>query len=279
MIQIGAVSLGWSGTPLPEVFEELAAMGGRCIEINGNADRHHGLALDTETASQILGWARETGVVIGSISGYCDFAQTDTTALETEVARLMVSCRAAAAMGVPIVRAFTGDIKPNIALEQVRPNIIAAFREATEEAAALGITLGIENHGRLINDGPALAALVEEVGADNLGFTLDTGNFAWAGHDRDQVQADFAAVLPRVVNVHIKDGVWTTEGFQFVPAGEGELPLDWLVTELVQRGFDGKIYSEFEGAGDFREGTRKSIAYLQTTLKRDGAETPTSMSS
>ena len=262
-MKVGAVSLGWSGTPLPRVFEQIAAMGGECVEINGNTERHHGLALTRDTIPQVRRWAVDAGLTIGSLSGYCDFALADADALDVEVERLLVTCRAAAELGAPVVRAFSGDVKPGVTLDAVRPNIIAAFRKAARAAESLGVTLGIENHGRLINDGPALAALVEEVGAPNLGFTIDTGNFAWAGHGAVQVRADFAAVLPRIVNVHIKDGMWTGAGFAFVPAGEGELPLVWLLQQLAEHGYHGMVCSEFEGAGDFAEGTRRSVAYLK----------------
>ena len=265
-MKIGAVSLGWSGTPLPRVFEQIAAMGGECVEINGNTERHHGIVLDRATIPQVQRWAADAGLTIGSLSGYCDFALLDADALDAEIERLLVTCRTAVELGVPVVRAFSGDVKPGVTLEAVRPHIIAAFRKAAHAAESLGVTLGIENHGRLINDGPALAALVEEVGAPNLGFTIDTGNFAWAGHDAAQVRADFAAVLPRIVNVHIKDGVWTDKGFTFVPAGEGELPLAWLLQQLAGRDYSGMVCSEFEGASDFIEGTRRSVAYLKRVV-------------
>lgn len=268
MITVGAVSLGWSGTPLRRVFEELAAMGGACVEINGNADQHHGIILEAENLPRIRAWAEASGLAIRSLSGYCDFAQTDTDLLDAEVGRLMATCRAAAELDVPVVRAFVGTVKPGIPVATLHPMIVGAFQQACREAAALGVTLGIENHGHLYNDGPTLVALIEEVGADNLGVTLDTGNFAWAGHDAEQVRADFAAVLPHVVNVHIKDGVWDDGAFRFVPAGEGDLPLTWLLAELVARGYAGPVYSEFEGAGDFRAGTAQSIAYLKVALEK-----------
>lgn len=280
MTHIGAVSLGWSGTRLPQLFEELAAMGGTVIEINGNAQRHHDIALDSTTIPQILTWAKRSGLTIGSLSGYCDFALThalDTTAepaLDAEITRLMTTCRAASEMEVPIVRAFVGDVKPGITLDGARRAIVAALRKASALAAVLGVTLGIENHGHLINDGPALVELVQEVGAPNLGFTLDTGNFAWAGHDAGQVRLDFEAVLPHVVNVHIKDGKWTNDGFVFVPAGEGDLPLTWLLSRLEAQGYDGPIYSEYEGGEAFREGTRRSITYLHSIVSRPAQQGP-----
>ena len=64
-----------------------------------------------------------------------------------------------------------------------------------------------------------LADLVRELDSPRVRLTIDTGNFAWAGHSPAQVEQDFAAMLPHTVNVHVKDGVWKDGGFTFVPAG------------------------------------------------------------
>jgi len=269
-MKIGAVSLGWSGQPLPQVMDEIAAMGGECIEINGRPGLHAGLNLDMGSAAQVRGWAASSGVQISAVSGYCDFAQTDQAALAREVERLMVACRAASALGVGVVRAFSGDLKPGLTLDAAWSWLVDGMQQAARQAEPLGVTLAIENHGRLLNDGPALVRLIREVGATNVGVTLDTGNFAWAGHGPSQVQADFEAVLPHIVSVHIKDGFWREAAgsmpavFEFVPAGSGQLPLaDWLKA-LAGRGYQGAVCSEYEGGGDFRDGTRASIAYLKT---------------
>jgi sugar phosphate isomerase/epimerase len=262
-MKVGAVSLGWSGTPLPDVFEQIANMGGECVEINSNTQRHHGLMLDSATIPMVRRWAEDAGLEISALSGYCDFAQADPAAVKPEIERLLQTCRTAAEMAVPIVRAFAGEIKPDITLDSVRPTLISAFRSAAREAERLGVTLGIENHGRLINDGQMLAALVDEVGTPNLGFTLDTGNFAWAGHKPVQVRLDLEAVMPHIVNVHIKDGAWTDAGFVFLPAGEGEMPLAWIIKSLTAQGYRGHIHSEFEGQGDFVSGTAASIVCLR----------------
>ena len=111
-------------------------------------------------------------------------------------------------MGVGVVRTFSGDLKPGLSLDAAWPWLAAGMQQAARQAEPLGVTLAIENHGRLLNDGPALARLIREVGASNVGVTLDTGNFAWVGHGPSQVQADFEAVLPHIVSVHVKDGVW-----------------------------------------------------------------------
>lgn len=261
-MKIGAVSLGWSGKPLPQMFEEVRAMGAECLELNSQPGLHAGLVLDHQTIPQVRDWAATAGVQIGGISGYNDFAQRDQDALATQVKRLLDACRLASELGVSIVRAFPGDPKPDTTLETVWPSLVAGFQQAARLAEPLGVTLAIENHGHLLNDGPLLARLVQEVGAANVGLTLDTGNFCWAGHNLAQAQADFEAALPHTVNVHVKDGVWRGDQFEFVPAGEGELPLsDWLAA-LAAAGYQGAVCSEFEGAGDFLQGTQRSVRYL-----------------
>jgi len=273
LMKIGAVSLGWADTPLPAIMDDIAAFGGQCIEINGRPGRHAGLILGEDNAAQVRGWAAAASLQISAVSGYCDFALADPAARAAEVERLLVSCRAAHALGVGIVRAFSGDLKPGLTLDAAWPWLVAGLQEAARQAAPLGVTLAIENHGRLLNDGRALARLIGDVGtagAANVGVTLDTGNFAWAGHNLEQVRADFAAVLPYIVSLHVKDGVWRAAAgsslaasFEFVPAGAGQLPVaEWLAA-LAGRGFQGAVCSEYEGSGDFRAGTRASIAYLR----------------
>jgi sugar phosphate isomerase/epimerase len=265
-MKLGAVSLGWSGKSLPTVFQTIASMGGDCVDINGNTEKHHSITILHQTASMITNWAADTGLVISSMSGYNDFAKTNSEQLQLEIERLLTTCRAASEIEVPLVRAFVGDIKQNITLDTVRDHIIQAFRIVAQEAAKLGITLGIENHGHLVNDGPILASLLTEIDVDNLGITLDTGNFAWGGHNATQVREDFNVLIPYIVCLHIKDGIWTEDGFKFLPAGEGDLPLFWLLEKLQSSGFNGPVYSEFEGQGDFETGTAVSLKHLKEIL-------------
>lgn len=261
-MQVGAVSLGWAGKALTVVLDELASMGGQCLELNSKPGLHDGLVLDRHSASQVQAWAAAAGVEISGLSGYNDFAQDTRETLAREVEGLLSTCRLAAELGVGIVRAFPGELKPGLSLETAWPALIEGFEQACRLAEPLGVVVAIENHGLLLTDGPALARLVHDVGAPNLGLTLDTGNFCWAGHDARQAQVDFQAVLPHVVNVHVKDGVWHEGQFLFVPAGKGELPLAEWLAQLARRGYRGPICSEFEGSGDFVEGTRESVGYL-----------------
>ncbi|MBA2298383.1 MAG: sugar phosphate isomerase/epimerase [Actinobacteria bacterium] len=266
MISVGATSLGFGAAPLPRLLEQLRELGGECVELNSQPGLHDGLVVDARTIASVRAWVADSGIAVRSVGGYSDFAQIDGDALAAELTRLRRACELASELEVGIVRAFVGEPKASLELAEARSRAVDAFGQAAGFAADLGVTLAIENHGRLVNDGRALASLVEEIDSPQVKLTLDSGNFCWAGHDLDQVRDDYEAVLPHAVCVHIKDGVWTNEGFKFVPAGRGSLPIAQLIDDLRDRSYEGPIYSEYEGSGDFLGGTRESVSFLHSVL-------------
>ncbi len=266
MIKIGAVSLGWSGTRLPEVFKQLANMGGECIEINSRTERHHSLNLNQESITDVLNWAKQYQLQIGSLSGYSDFTLDDPQRHQAEIDNLTRVCRLANALEIPIVRGFIGDKHPGLTLDGIRSQVVTALQAVGEQAKRLGVTIALENHGRLFNDGHVLANLLNDVNSEHIKLTLDTGNFSWAGHNLEQTWADFRAVIPHTANVHIKDGIWRDSQFEFVAAGAGSLQIAKLIGELKASRYQGNIYSEYEGNGDFIANTRLSIAFLRQTV-------------
>lgn len=262
MMLVGATSLGWKHAPLEEVFVELAELGGGCIELNSRPGQHARVTIEGHELHRVRRLSHDTGVQVTSVAGYNNFA-APADSLEAELELLLFACRMAADLGVPVVRAFAGDNGPDVSLAECWPRIVASFREVAAKAKPLGVTLAIENHGYLVNDGKRLARLVRDVGADNVGITMDTGNFSWAGHDHDETWQDFEAVLPHVVNVHVKDVSWRDGEARFVPAGAGELGVSRIIERLTARGYAGPLISEYEGPPPHVDGTRESIRFLR----------------
>jgi sugar phosphate isomerase/epimerase len=55
-----------------------------------------------------------------------------------------------------------------------------------------------------------------EVGSGRVGLNVDTGNFAWGGHDQEQ-----SCRSPKAVNVHFKDVLWVGDGTRSSPMERG----------------------------------------------------------
>ena len=148
-MKIGVTSLGMRGTPLPEAIEEMVRFGAECTELNGRPGCHPDITWESDadygTAKRLLD---EAGVVATSMGGYCDFAQTDDAALEAQIAGFVAYCQRAHKLGIPVVRAFAGDVKGGIALADVEARIIEAFAEVMRRIDGLDVKVGVENHGR-----------------------------------------------------------------------------------------------------------------------------------
>jgi protein FrlC len=140
---------------------------------------------------------------------------------------------------------------------------VAGFKAVVERIAGWGLVVGIENHGRLINDGDRLAELLDEVDSPILGMTIDTGNFCLAGHSVAETERFVAKLAPRTVNVHVKDGRFVGGRFVLLPAGRGDLDLPRLLASLAEAGYTGPVLSEYEGADDYDASTAESVAYLR----------------
>lgn len=263
---IGATTLGFGDAAIDEVFRGLVAVGAECCELNARPGQHGG---ETLTAARVRPLVGATGVRVTSVGGYSDFAAE----VDTEVDRLLDACRLASDLEVGLVRAMVADAGPGITREGIRAQVVDGLGRAGTGAERLGVHLAVENHGRLANDGPWLAEVVRDAGVPGTGFTMDTGNFAWAGHSPEQVAGDLSAVLPRTLSVHVKDVSWQAGEFAgFVPAGTGELDLPALFGELLASGFTGPVVSEYEGPGSHQEGTIRSIAFLRQLTQRLGQQ-------
>lgn len=114
---------------------------------------------------------------------------------------------------------------------------VGVLRNAVPRLERAGITLGLENHDRLL--AREFADIVERVGSANVGICLDSVNSMGAGEGLAEVVRTLA---PYAVNLHLKDfGIRRLPhlmGFQLDgrPAGQGMLNVPWLVEQVAQSG-------------------------------------------
>jgi len=267
-MRIGMTSLGMGSEPLSVVLEAAQAFGCEAMELNGRPSVHQGLWQGDVDYDKVMASIRDAGIEATSLGGYCDFAVLTEEGLEEQVAQLFGYCELAVRLGIPVVRAFVGDVKEGHSADEFYPWVVRGFSEVCERIADWDLVIGIENHGRLMNDGDVLARLLADVDSPQLGITLDTGNFCWGGHTLADAHQFFDALLPSVVNVHVKDVRMEGGESVFVPAGRGEVRLAGLMQALASRGYEGAVVSEYEGKAAYVPSTRESVAYLRGV--RDG---------
>ncbi len=194
--------------------------------------------------------AFQKGVSISGTAIGNDFTVAAGQTLDRQVTDALRWLDYASQMGAPHIRFFVGNAE-RIAEDPARLNqAIDALRTCAVRAEQLGITIGVENHGGL-GIGPMLR-IMREVDAANVGFNIDTGNFASA-----DVYADIAAAVPYAVNVQLKPHVTDAAGNR----SPADIPR--IVGLLSDGGYQGYVTVEYEDETPFEEVPRMIDALRQ----------------
>ena len=285
-MKIGVVGLSLSCMDFTDTLDFIREIGGSCIEPCTVKGAHNNtLDLSDSNRTEVIKMVRDRGLSIPSVAGYNDFTVSDPDGLKEQVERLKWYCQLASDLDVKLVRVLSGDDQNGESRPVYLRNIISGMKMAVKMADELDLTLALENHGHLVNDAPTLLQILNEVASERLKITLDTGNFAWAGHSLDDSYRYFESLAPYVANVHLKDFILADGQAKFVPLGQGLLDFKQLFGILRAKGYQGTFLCEYEGVGEpkellkagvfnqeslvgkLKQGTRESLAHLRAIFE------------
>lgn len=202
------------------------------------------------------------------ISAFCLSNQFDVRP-DFEVEWIGKSAQAAKALGVKAIRI---DVLPR---KPTGPDFLEVSVKILKRVLAgiesTGVSLGVENHGRITNDPDFLGRLFDGVGSPRLGLTLDTGNFYWFGHPISKVYALFEKFAPRVVHTHAKSIRYPADqrdqqrkmGWEYAkyncPVYEGDIDFHRVAEILKKAGYKNDLCIEDESLGKFPEAERAKV--------------------
>ncbi len=158
----------------------------------------------------------------------------------------------AALLAAPVIRIFSGNVKPQQSAEEAHRLAVSAIEECCAYAGTKGIHLALENHGGLTASPEGLLKLVKDVQSPWFGVNFDSGNF----HGKD-VYAELAEIAPYALNVQIKVVV--------SPAMQRKQPSDFrkLAQILTDAGYRGYVVLEYEEGGNPRTECANYLSQLR----------------
>lgn len=147
--------------------------------------------------------------------------------------------------------------------ERVNAAIISSLNFLCEKAAEYGINILVEDFDS--NDIPCGSCEDMLFFAENipkLGFTFDTGNFAFFGEDAllclDRLKG-------KIRHVHLKDRV-SVNDLTVTVTGKGGLPIGKIIANLLSEGYDGRMTVEMFGAST-PERLKEALDFVSKRVK------------
>lgn len=203
MIRPGICSVTYAHLDLRALVEVTAQAGLECIEWSAKAHVHPG---DLEAARKARDLTEQAGLAVASYGSYLRMDGTDGAGAEAAV------IRTALALGAPRIRVWAGSHDAADVGPDDRALIVRRLQEFTDAAAAEGLAVGLEFHGRTLTDEiSSTQRLLVEVGREAL-------STYWQPH-QGMASAEALETLRRVL-----ERVSTLHVFSWWPRAE-RLPL------------------------------------------------------
>ena len=243
--------VGWPGDEAGRTLEQQIAVhreaGWTRIELRTLADRpiHALTRSDLARAAEHLGAANLGVCALASPIG--NWERPVSRAFADDLELLDAALTAAVALGTTRIRIMS---YPNDGLttRAWREAVIARLSELTRRAAAVGVTLLLENcAGYAAHDPERMLELLDAVGDPALRVLFDTGNPVVHGADGLHY---LRRVLPFVEHIHVKDAKAPTASrpAKLCAPGDGDARVADCVGAALASGFAGCLVAEPEVA-------------------------------
>jgi len=238
----------------------------------GAIEFHHAMlpAYDRRSLDQVAGILQRHGMTLSMLTCAPDFTHPDADERERQLDEMKTKVVAAWVLGAEGVRVTVGCAHPEVSREQGIAWAVEMLTRLAEFAFPRGVKLGLENHYKdrlwqlpdFAFEPEVFLEVVDRLKGVPVGINFDCANPVMVGYDP---MAILRAVADRIWHVHVSDRKFGDYAHQVL--GEGDVPLASLLTELARLGYRGVLSLE-DGQGQGDEGTRRSLAYLQTLVQR-----------
>jgi len=176
-------------------------------------------------------------------------------AIERTKAHIPVAHRLDALIIIGLLR---GLVRPGVSQAQALDWVTDALAECCAEAALSGVRVAVEPINRyettLVNNVSQGLALIDHVGADNLGLLFDTFH---ANIEEPSLEESLLAAGGRLFHVHVADSN------RWYP-GAGHLDFAQILDVLARSGYTGFVSGEFMPRPDADTAAERAIAHLRS---------------
>jgi sugar phosphate isomerase/epimerase len=222
-------------------------------------------AFGWDAGAQLVQGAVADGLKVADLIGLGPFHLAKPERWDRQRERLVRSIDTAAKVGAPSIVFTTGPFAP-LTWDEAADALEAALAPVLAEARAHGIDFAIEHTNSLRVDVGFVHTLRDVV---DLARRVDTGvcmelNACWAERD---LASTIANGIDRIRLVQVSDfRVGTVASSQRLVPGDGDIPLERIIGELLAAGYSGLFELELIGDAITDEGYERAVPRAVTAL-------------
>lgn len=259
-VSYAGVWTGQARLTLPDFLRKAKALGFGGVMLMAKRPHLSVLDHDADSCGELRRLLRELQLEVVCLAGYTDFGlgseRPDIPLREMQIHYVRALARLARALDCSLIRVFTSYDDLRTPYDQQWTACVSCLKECARQAAASGVTIGIQNHHDTAAHYETLFDLLEEINEPNCKAMFD----AWAPalHGMD-LEAAVRKMAPYIAHTTVADYVrrprfryqpplvnYTreTDSIRAVPMGEGFLDYRTFFKTLDQMGYQGYVAYE-----------------------------------
>lgn len=268
--QVTGSNFSYQHLPFERFLDDMVELGRERVELWGIAPQLHIPQLSTGEARGIRRRIAERGLTVHCLTPEqviypVNVASPSPWLRESSIAMFRHAAELCVELEAPLLFLTPGRGFENEAPDAAWQRSVDAIGEIAGYASTLGVDCVLEPLQRvesnLVNDSAALARMLDDIAAPNLGAALDTVAMATAGETVDDY---FAALGDRIRHVHLIDG----KPNGHLAWGDGELPLAEYLDGLGRHDYTGFMTFELFGDGTYAFDPRAALERCFAAVER-----------
>ena len=185
----------------------------------------------------------DSGLKISCVDTSCRFHSPDAQEREFWMQEGQRMSDLAAELGAPAIRVFGDTIQPGCSRESTQCWIAESIRKLAEITSRNGVEVWLETHGDFCTAAET-AAILSESGSPEVGVVWDPVNSFISWEENPERGARLLGAAIR--HVHVKDFQRTGGALLYVLTGQGDFPLQALISALRQMHYNQFLSFEWE---------------------------------
>ncbi len=269
-MEFGVIASCLAEYPWKAFLDAAWRAGCEAIELDSRPGAHQGTWSPDRDPEVALAELEGFDLRVGAVVSFCDLLQDDDTALGREVEEVRGILDLAFRYRAEVVRLAPPRPKASMSREAMLASYQAGCLRVLEHAEENGMLLCIHPDAELLGNPDTLLGIVEGSGSYNLRITLDVVELLDALHDVEGVRDAVLRLLPHTSHVILRDARLdrATGILSEVPVGEGECPVELVVSEAMARSFYRPFYVGYYADGDVAQAIKQGINYFRELPNR-----------
>lgn len=285
-VSYAGVWTGQARLTLPDFLRKANSLGFDGVMLMAKRPHLSVLDYDAKSCEELRRLLRDLSLKVVCLAGYNDFTlgseRPDIPAREMQILYVRELARLAQALDCSLIRVFTSYDDLRTPYDQQWTTTVGSLKECAKQAAAFGVTLGVQNHHDTAVHYETMFDLLEEISEPNCKAMFD----AWAPalHGMD-LEAAVMKMAPHIAHTTVADYVRRprfryqpalvnyareTDAIRAVPMGEGFIDYRGFFAALQKIGYQGYVAYEMcsylKGGGseaNLDRCARQFLAYMK----------------